>query len=114
MVMQQISQRPRMMPRAGKSIHVAERRISISWRRGSQKRPSTRPFSRITETSSSCLSLSAARVNEKLIRTTLDDTRSMNTAPTAPGCVSSLGRTFTWMTSIARSVVRMLSESTIR
>ena len=31
-----ISHRPRMIPRAGKSSHVARRRISTSWRYGSQ------------------------------------------------------------------------------
>ena len=111
---QQISQRPRMIPRAGKSIQLADRRISISWRRGSQKRPSTRPFSRITDTSSSCLSLSAARVNENVMRTTLPVTRSIYTAPTAAAARSSFGRTFTSITSMARSLVRIASESEIR
>ena len=52
-----ISQRPRMMPRAGKSSHVPRRRISISCLSGSQKRPPHRLFSMATEMSSSCSSL---------------------------------------------------------
>jgi hypothetical protein len=59
-----------MIPRAGKSIQLPERRISISCRRGSQNRSRISEFSRMMETSSSCLSLSALRVNEKAMRTT--------------------------------------------